>query len=226
MNDEDKGKLWRTFFMPFVLLLLIICFVLCAILEPITRIILYLYINYISYKHKKHMMASGRYLEWRHLKEKLIFGEGTLIFDHVSPDGPVRVWWTRDDLLAKAQTKIPDYIGRYSSIIDGKSFYDDELELLHRQASEYKADYLDYRDGSAKLSRIKASFRNYFVSSSYRIVRLTDKSMATIRLPRTRQLNSVYPLVKSITIISWFDKCLIVSGDVETVFTFRIDPLL
>jgi hypothetical protein len=34
-------------------------------------------------------------------------GEGTLIVEHRTPKGPIREWWTEDDLVAASPVRLP-----------------------------------------------------------------------------------------------------------------------
>ena len=55
------------------------------------------------------MKAQGRVLIWADFLEKMRALGGTCIEERFSPKGPVRFWWTRDDVSAESPHRIIDW---------------------------------------------------------------------------------------------------------------------
>jgi hypothetical protein len=55
------------------------------------------------------MKAQGRVVSWTEFLEKMRSSGGTCIEERFSPKGPVRFWWTQDDVSAKSPHRIIDW---------------------------------------------------------------------------------------------------------------------
>ncbi len=68
----------------------------------------------ISNHQEKKLTASlknvGRFVDWTDVESKLVSGEGTLIVEYYLPKGPVREWWTQDDVIGDAPKALPESI--------------------------------------------------------------------------------------------------------------------
>ena len=65
-------------------------------------------------KHEEHslraaMKAQSRVLTWAGFLEKMRSQGGTCIEERFSPKGPVRFWWTQDDVSAESPHRIIDW---------------------------------------------------------------------------------------------------------------------
>jgi hypothetical protein len=85
------GVLVFPFFLPLVILF--------AISIPWTQI------NRLNQRRKERkfteqMSASGRLMTWKALQLALDHRQGTVIGEYLSMSGPLRVWWTSDDIPA------------------------------------------------------------------------------------------------------------------------------
>ena len=55
------------------------------------------------------MKARGRVISWTSFLDKMRASGGTCIEERFSPKGPVRFWWTREDIYAESPHKIIDW---------------------------------------------------------------------------------------------------------------------
>lgn len=57
---------------------------------------------------KNQLKDVGRFVDWTEVESKLERGEGTLIVEYCFPKGPVREWWTEDDVIGNAPRALSD----------------------------------------------------------------------------------------------------------------------
>ncbi len=55
------------------------------------------------------MKMRGRFVTWAEFREKMRASGGTCIEEKFSPKGPVRFWWTQDDVYAESPHRIIDW---------------------------------------------------------------------------------------------------------------------
>lgn len=55
------------------------------------------------------MRAVGRTLDWEHFIREIDAGHGTLIVERFSFKGPIRMWWTGDDVYEHCQYPLADW---------------------------------------------------------------------------------------------------------------------
>jgi hypothetical protein len=60
-------------------------------------------------KFKALMKSQGRLIPWPELARHLRIAGGTCIEERFSPKGPVRFWWTREDVLKESPYEIIDW---------------------------------------------------------------------------------------------------------------------
>jgi hypothetical protein len=65
-------------------------------------------------RHEEHslraaMKAQGRVLAWAGFQEKMRSSGGTCIEERFSPKGPVRFWWTQENVFTESPHKIIDW---------------------------------------------------------------------------------------------------------------------
>lgn len=160
--------------------------------------------------------AVGRYLDWPNVEAHLRVGEGTLIIEHCSPDGPVREWWTADDIIAEAPISLPQSLKT--------SVEDTHLDVLVEFAQNCSSKYLDEKNGVAQLTRVPVPWRRALELSDYVVVNIGGWCMAIV-LPTDRRLAEKYPNAKIITLITWLpNKPWVAVGDAEDVFLAPSDP--
>ncbi len=56
------------------------------------------------------MKRSGRAMDWAHFVRELEGENGMLIVERFSFKGPIRLWWTRDDLYKTCQYRLVDWV--------------------------------------------------------------------------------------------------------------------
>lgn len=60
-------------------------------------------------RFKESMKLSGRVMDWAELVRELDLGNGILIVERFSFKGPVRLWWTSDDLYKTCPYPLVDW---------------------------------------------------------------------------------------------------------------------
>jgi hypothetical protein len=56
------------------------------------------------------MKADGRIIEWERFMREISAGHGTLIVERFSFKGPIRVWWTREDVYEVCPYPLVDWL--------------------------------------------------------------------------------------------------------------------
>ena len=93
--------------------------------------------------YRARLAAEGRLLPWADVDVHLRNGTGTLIVEHCSPRGPVRDWWTEDDIIGNAPVSLPSAIAELPA--------ESDLEKLLAYSRECRDRHLDEQNGLAKL---------------------------------------------------------------------------
>ena len=62
-----------------------------------------------EHKFKSLMKAQGRLISWPELVRNLRIAGGTCIEERFSPKGPVRFWWTQEDVCKESPYEIIDW---------------------------------------------------------------------------------------------------------------------
>ncbi len=56
------------------------------------------------------MKADGRIIDWEHFIPEITAGHGTLIVERFSFKGPIRMWWTREDVYEACPYPLVDWL--------------------------------------------------------------------------------------------------------------------
>jgi hypothetical protein len=94
---------------------------------------------------RSRLVAAGRFMSWNEVENRLKSGEGTLIFQLCSPKGPLRDWWTEDDLITPAPFPLPTSM---TETVKMKS------QPLLDYANACFARYVAVEGGTAKLTEV------------------------------------------------------------------------
>jgi hypothetical protein len=154
-------------------------------------------------------------MEWAKVEAKLQSGEGTLIVEHRSPQGPIREWWAADDLIAASPVPLP--VSLKSPPAEG------HFEPLRDYAANCAARYVDVESGVAKLTEVPAPWDRRLDPRKYVVVDLGGGLMTAVVLVTGRKLAEKYPAGKVVTLIAWMGEPLLFAGDAETVFLTPAD---
>jgi hypothetical protein len=209
-GDERPVAWWEWLFIPIttpvVFVVLLVLAVISVPVELISRL--------RSRRHEKQLHRqfneSGRYMEWAAVEAKLITGEGTLIVEHHSPKGPIREWWTEDDLVTAAPVPLPTSL---QSLPD-----QNQLQLLHAYANACSTRYTDTETGAAHLTAVPVPLRQRLNPSSLVVVNLGGGLMTAIVLVTGRELATKYPQGKVVTLLHWSIQPIVFAGDAEAIF--------
>jgi hypothetical protein len=209
-GDDTPIAWWEWLFAP-VLMPVFFLFLLVAAVVSVPLEFLYrLHVRRREKQLRPRLAALGRYLEWSEVEAKLKVGQGTLIVQHLSPKGPVREWWTEDDVIAAAPVPLP------ASLRQPKT--QAELEPVQQYARTCASWYVDVEAGTAKLTVVPVPLASRLDPRKYVVVDLGGGLLTAILLPTGRKLAEQFPRGRVVTLIDWFDEPLIMSGDAECVF--------
>ncbi len=139
-NDLTPIGWWEWLFYPIVFVITICFFVVASILAIPVRVISDIASLSTERKMKDRLIKSGRFVADDELKRHLDDGSGTLIVVHESPKGPIREWWTEDDVIGNAPLSLPD------------KFDDCLVDDLTVFAERCLEKYVDPTEGSAVLT--------------------------------------------------------------------------
>jgi len=159
---------------------------------------------------RSDLKLQDRVLAGPDLDAKMKAGAGTLIVEHRSPSGPIREWWTADDLLTMAPVALPACISAQPEWRTEESVMNYAQHCVER--------YLHLDTGLAKLTRVPRTRLQSLDPRKYVTVHLGEGLMTTIYLDTGRKLDQKFPGGKIVTLVTWFDRPLIFRGDAETVF--------
>jgi hypothetical protein len=215
-GDETPIARWEWLFAPIMLplfiLLLLVGVVIAGVLIPVDFVYRYVYHlrqQRLDKQLRSRLVATGRFLEWSEVEAKLQKGEGTLIVEHCAPKGPIREWWTADDLIAASPVPLP--LSLYSQIAA------EHWKPLQEYATSCVARYLDGEMGLAYLTEIPVLWDRRLASRRYVAVNIGEHVISVL-LVIGRNLAKEYPAAKIVTVITWLDKLLLFASDAEVVF--------
>jgi hypothetical protein len=127
-----------------------------------------------------------------------------------SQKGPIREWWTEDNLIAAAP--VPLLASLKSPPPEG------QLQALQEYARNCAAKYTDLESGTARLTEVPVPLSRRLDPRKYVVVDLGGGLLTAIILPTGRKLADQYPQGRVVTLITWFDEPLLALGDAEPVF--------
>jgi hypothetical protein len=90
MKPIHFGPAWSVVFLPLLLVAGAISFPYALVRKEVTK--------RRERRFAEHMKVRGRMIDWPDFVRKVSAGDGTLIVERFSLKGPVRMWWTADDL--------------------------------------------------------------------------------------------------------------------------------
>ena len=141
---------------------------------------------------------------------------GALIVQHLSVKGPVREWWTEDDLIASAPVPLP--VSLALAAPPDEAYQNSVLEYSRACMNRY----VDIETGIARMTAVPVPFSRR-LAPAYVVVHLGGGLMTAMILPTGRKLAGLYPQGKVVTLITWDDSFLplpplLAIGDAEAVF--------
>ena len=224
MSNEppDRSERLRWWFWPY--------FVVCLLLSPLFFLV-FLVLAVVSVpvefcyrlrqrreeqRLRPRLAAAGRLIEWAEVEAKFGRGEGTLIVQHCSPKGPIREWWTEDDLAGAAPAPLPVCVK--SPPAEG------QLQVLRDYAGGCSGRYVDLEAGTAKLTEVPTPVVRRLDPRKYVVVDLGGGLMTAILLVTGRKLHEKYPRGRVVTLVDWFDEPVLFAGDAEAVFLGPAEP--
>ncbi len=206
-DDERPFAWWELLFIPVMLPLIFISLLVLAVLSVPAEVVYGLRQRRREKELRPRLAAVGRVMDWAEVETKLVVGDGTLVVEHCSPKGPVREWWTADDLVAAAPVTLPTSI---------RAPAEDGLTQLQDYAASCAVRYLDHDAGSACLTDVSVPLHQK--PAKYIVVHLGGGMMTAIVLRTGRDLAGKYPRGRVVTLVAWTDKRVLFAGDAETVF--------
>jgi hypothetical protein len=90
--------------------------------------------RFLIYREEKRLRRQlqlvGRFIPWADIEAKFSAGTGTLIIEHRGPKGPIREWWTEDDVIAASPVTLPASLNSppNEELVDAESVFLDEPE--------------------------------------------------------------------------------------------------
>ena len=209
-DDDTPIAWWEWLFVP---LLTPLFFVLLLVAAVVSIPVEFVY-RWRQQREEKHLRsrltAAGRIIPWGDIEPKLESGEGTLVIEHRSPKGPIREWWTEDDVIAGSPVPL---LGSLQSPPE-----EEQLLALREYAANCARKYLDLEYGTASLTEVPVPLGTRLDPRKYVVVDLGGGLMTAIVLVTGRKLAARYPRGKVVTLIAWFDQPILALGDAETVF--------
>jgi len=205
-DDETPIRWWEWLFapaiMPLIFILLLFASVLSVPVEWVNRFL----VNRHENKLRQRLIQNGRFLEWPSLEPLLTDGGGTLIIEHQSLKGPIREWFTPDDIIESSPMPLPTSI---------KMLKEDD-EPLQDYARKCAKQYVDEESGTATLTELPNSLSKRTDPRKYVVVKLWGGWMSAILLPTGRNIAEQYPNAKVVTLLMWSEeKPFILQGDAE-----------
>lgn len=214
-DDDSPTAWWEWLFGPVIIPAFILFLIAAAVVSLPWGLVIRARRRSQERRLISRLSAVGRYLDWPDVEARLRAGEGTLIIEHCSPKGPVREWWTADDIIAEAPVPLPQSL---------KTPVEDAiLDVLVEFAQTCSSKYLDEKDGIAKLTRVPVPWRRALGPSDYVVVNIGSGWLTAVVLPTDRRLAEKYPNAKIVTLITWIPKPWVAAGDAEDVF-LQSDP--
>jgi hypothetical protein len=156
------------------------------------------------------LAAVGRFMPWTEVESKLRAGEGTLLVEHRGLKGPIREWWTEEDLIGSAPLPLPASL--QSTLEQGQQL------ALSEFARTCMRKLADVQSGFARLTTIPVPPRTWLDPQKYVVVDIGGGWRTAIRLITGRNMDIKYPQAKIVTLIVWSDEPILLRGDAEAVF--------
>lgn len=215
-SDETPIAWWEWLFAPILMPLFFIFLLVMAIVSVPVEFVYRLRQQHQEKQLRPRIAAVGRFMEWAEVEAKLKVGVGTLIVEHRSPKGPIREWWTEDDLAAAAPVPLPASLKSPPG--------EGQLQPLVEFAKSCLARYVDIEMGTAKLTAVPVPLDKRLDPRKYVVVDLGGGLMTAIILVTGRKLGQKYPQGKVVTLLAWSDEPLVFEGDAESVFLALAEP--
>lgn len=208
-GDETPIAWWEWLFAPIMMPLFFVFLLVMAVVSIPVELVYRLRLNRQEKQLRPRLAAVGRVMEWTEVEAKLKAGEGTLIVEHCSPKGPIREWWTGDDLAGQAPVPLPASLK--SPPEEG------QLQQLHEYAKTCAARYVVIEGGTARLTEVPVPLGRQFDPRKYVTVNMGGGWMTAVYLLTDRKLAEQYPRAKVVTLLAWSDEPLLFRGDAEAV---------
>jgi hypothetical protein len=215
-DDNTPIAWWEWLFAPILMPLFLVWMVLLAVLSfPVGLV--YSFQQWREEKRlRPRLTAAGRWIDWSEVEAGLRAGVGTLIIEHRSPQGPVREWWTEDDVIARAPIPLPADVRTPPP--------EEQIPAVLQYGRECAARYVDVESGSARLTEVPVPLGRKLDPRKYVVVDLGGGMMTAIVLSTGRQLAEKYPQGKVVTLVAWSEDPVLAVGDAEAVFLPRSGP--
>lgn len=213
-GDETPDSWWEWLFLPILFVFgVLFCISFIVISIPWTLIAIILMLRQ-RVKLVSRMKKAGRYVSWSIVKEALLESEGTLLVEHVSPNGPVRDWWTADDLI----TPLPSCVPSSCKI----SLDASDSAIITEFAETSVARYLSDDNASAKMTCIPVRWSEITSYVGSTLVEMPD-DIQWISFPCGRRLGQRFPKAKILTYLPWLSTSKLARGDAESFFLGSCD---
>jgi hypothetical protein len=214
--DDRPLAWWECFFAPLMVPLFFVALLVLAVASVPVEFVCRLRQHRREKQLRPRLTAAGRVMAWSEVEAKLRAGEGTLIIEHRGPKGPIREWWTADDVGAASPIPLPASLK--SPPVEG------QLEPLRAYAASCAARYVDVESGSARLTEVPVPWDRRLDPRKYVVVDLGGGLFTAVLLVTGRQLAQTYPTARILTLVNWPGEPLLFAGDAETVFLAPADP--
>lgn len=208
-NDETPLAWWEWLFAPVVMPLIFVTLLILAVVALPVGFVDQFRRGREEARLRTRLVGAGRFVAWQDVEVGLRTGRGTLLVEHLGPKGPIREWWTPDDLIARSSLALPASLN--SRLAEG------QLEPLYRYAAACAARYTDPESGAAQLTEVPVSLAERFDPRKLVVVDLGG-CITAIRLVKGRKLAEKYPAARIVTLVMWLGEPLLFAGDAETVF--------
>jgi hypothetical protein len=201
----DMGDVFRWLCGGLALLALGV-FALFGVLDFLARFLIYR-----EEKRLRHKLTLvNRFITWAEVEAKFSAGTGTLVVEHRGPKGPIREWWTEEDVIAASPVSLPASL---------KSPPNEAEIEPHKQYSKLCATrYVDLEAGGAKATEVPVPLLRRLDPRKYMVVDLGGGLMTAVVLKSGRKLAEKYPQGKVVTLLAWSEEPLLFLGDAESVF--------
>lgn len=205
-GDDSTVAWWEWLFLPIVVPLLLLALL---VIGPPLLIVSRFRAWRLEKKIRSRLVAVGRTIEWAAVETHLNAGTGTLIVEHCSYAGPIREWWTEDDLLAGSPVPLPTSLD--SPPDDG------QMQQYLEHAKFCAKRYVDTDEGIAKRTDAPG-FPDDPLDNGFAAANLGGERTFTIRFDKGRMLAEKFPHGKVVTLLAWSNQPLLFKGDAEAVF--------
>jgi hypothetical protein len=211
-GSGENMHVWRVFFMSIINLFYItIGLFVIAILALLVwgwgyRILVKFKENQI----RKKLIAQGRYKPWATISEKLSLGQGTLIVQCSTINGggyfgPIRIWWTEDDIIECSPVELP------ASIED--KYSDDEKVIEYSRLCALR--YVNIESGIAFLTGGEepgGRMIDRIISESSNKI---EHNNSMDHVFYCSKLSECYPEGKIVALVYWDGKSDMLYGDAD-----------